>query len=279
MTLIHFQETEGIGPSARVWKKINCPHGAGFFRTRGEGNPAIGFYDDFLSFSETTLTDGYIHLQTATGTVVQIASEADAPGIVRLASLADNDETVLQLGNGLDVGAFRLQKDFAFEARVRVNAAAIVAGDHGFFAGMWTGGAAGGAIANLMFTTGDAIYATANLVGFQHLVGESTALDAVYQASGQTKVDGAVDTDLDTVETLVADTWVKLGFNFRATKPRRMEWFVNGVKEAEILEGAVAAAAFPDADAAFMQPTIGIRGVDATSAYLDVDWMACAQLY
>jgi len=279
MTLIHFQETEGIGPSARVWKKINCPHGTGFFRTRGEGNPAIGFYDDFQQVGNTSLYNGYILLQTATGSVVQIASEADAPGIVRLGSLADNDEAVIQPGAGLDIGPFRLQKDFAFEARIRVNAAAIVAGDHGFFVGMWTGGASGGAIANLMFTTGDALYATANLVGFQHLMGESTALDAVYQASGQTKVDGAVDTDLDTVETLVAATWVKLGFNFQATQPRRMEWFVNGVKEAEILESAVGAAAFPDADTAFMQPTIGIRGVDATSAYLDVDWMACAQLY
>jgi hypothetical protein len=279
MTQIYYQETEGIGPSARVWKTINCPHGSGFFRTRGEGNPAIGFYDDFLSFSETTLTDGYIHLETATGAIAQIASTATAPGIVRLQSKADNDEAVIQLGNGLDVGAFRLQKDFAFEARVRVDAEMIVAGDHGFFVGMATGGAAGCAMANQLFTTGDAIYGTADLVGFQKLAAESTALDAMYQASGQTKVDGAVDTDLDTVETLVADTWVKLGFRFTAGRPRKLEWFVNGVKEGEITETGVAAAAFPDADTAFMQPTIGVRGADAPDAYIDIDWWACAQLY
>lgn len=279
MTQIHFYETEGIGPSARVWTKINCPHGSGFFRTRGEGNPAIGFFDDFLSFSETTLTGGYVHLETASGTVKQHASStATAPGIVRLTSTADNDEAVMQLGNALDVGAFRLQKDFAFEARVRVNAAAIVADDHGYFIGMATGGASGCAIANQLFTTGDAIYATANLVGFQHLDGESTALDAMYQASGQTKVDGAVDTDLDTVHTLVADTWVKLGFLFRAARPRKLIWYVDGAKVCQIEETGVAAAAFPDADTAFMQPTIGMRGADTSNAYLDIDWWACAQL-
>lgn len=279
MTQIYFSETDGIGPSARVWNKINCPNGSGFFRTRGEGNPAFGFFDDFITWGNTSLYNGYILLQTATGTTLQIASTSTAPGIVRLTSAADNDEAVIQTGNGLDVGAFRLQRDFAFEARVRLNAAAIVAGDHGYFIGMATGGASGCAIANQLFTTGDVIYGTANLVGFQHLMGESTALDAMYQASGQTKVDGAVDTDLDTVHTLVTDTWVKLGYRFYANRPRKLEWFVDGAKVCEIGETGIAAAAFPDADTAFMQPTIGVRGKDATSAYLDIDWMACAQLY
>ena len=79
MTQIYFTDTDGIGPSARVWGKINCTHGAGFFRTRGEGNPAIGFFDDFLMQSDTSLEDGYGRLQTATGTVTQIASVATAP--------------------------------------------------------------------------------------------------------------------------------------------------------------------------------------------------------
>jgi hypothetical protein len=261
-----------------VWSKINCPHSAGFFRTRGEGNPALGFYDDFL-FHDTTTGDGYGKLTEHGATVAQIASEATAPGIVRLMADADNEEATLQLGNILDVGAFRLQKDFAFEARIRVNAAAIVATDYGFFVGMATGGASGCCVTEQLFAA-DAIYGTANLVGFQSLAAESTALDGMYQASGQTKVDGAVDTDLDTVETLVAATWVKVGFNFRAARPRRLEWFVNGIKEGEILETAVTAAAFPDADAAFMQPTIGIRGATSSgAANLDIDWWACAQLY
>jgi len=264
---------DGYWLSGEVFKKL--PIDAIFAGDRSAG---IGFCEDFIRVGNTSLYDGLIRLQTATGTAIQIASEANHSGILRLTSAADNDEAVIQLGNGLDVGPFRLQKDFAFECCVRLNAAAIVAGDHGFFAGMWTGGASGGAIANLMFTAGDAIYATANLVGFQHLVAESTALDAVYQASGQTKVDGAVDTDLDTVQTMVAGTWYKLGYRFSMMAPRRLEWYVDGVKVCEIGETAIAAAGFPDADTAFIQPTIGMRGVDATTAYLDIDWMACAQL-
>jgi len=241
-----------------------------------EGNPIIGHYDDFLKVGDTTLEDGYGRLTEHTGTLVQIASEATAPGIIQFATPADNDEVTIQLGNILDVGAFRLQKNFAFEARVRVDAEAIVAGDHGYFIGMATGGASGCCITEKLFAA-DAIYATANLVGFQHLAGESTALDAMYQASGQTKVDGAVNTNLDTVQTLVAATWYKLGFRFQAARPRKLEWFVDGALVCSIKETAVAAAAFPDADAAFMQPTIGMRGADATAATMDVDWWACAQ--
>ena len=278
MTILTFEETAGIGPSARLWKKMALPQGPGFYRTQSV-NPAIGHFDDFLSFSETTLTGGYIHLETASGAIAQYASTATAPGVIRLTSTADDDEAVIQLGNGLDVGAFRLQKDFVFEARVRVNAAAIVVDDHGYFIGMATGGASGCAIANQLFTTGDAIYGTANLVGFQHLDGESTALDAMYQASGQTKVDGAVDTDLDTVHTLEDGTWVKLGFRFVSNRPRKLEWYVDGAKVCQIEETSVAAAAFPDGDTAFMQPTIGMRGADTSNAYLDVDWWGCAQLY
>jgi len=276
MTQIYFEDTEGIGPSSRVWGKINCPSGSGYFRTRGEGNPAYGFFDDFLSFSETTLTGGYVHLETNGATVAQIASTVDAPGVVRLTANADAEEAVLQLGNALDVGPFRFQKDLAFECRIRVNAAAIVAGDHGFFVGLANGGASGAGTAGVLFAA-DVLGAT-DVVGFQHLVGESTALDAVYLVSGGTVMDGSQDTDLDTVETLVADTWVKLGFRYY-NYPRKLEWFVNGVKEAEIGETEIANAAFPDADADFMQPTIGLAPADATAANLDIDWWACAQLY
>lgn len=274
---VMFDELDGIGLSGRLWKKFALPYGPGFPRT-ASGNPAIGHFDDFLQFGNTSLYNGYILLQTATGTVVQIASEAAAPGIIRLGSLADNDEAVIQPGAGLDVGPFILNKDFCFEARVRINAAAIVAADHSFFVGMAMGGAAGAAIANLLFTASDILYATTDLCGFQHLAAESTALDAVYKMSGGTAMDGSQNTDLDTVHTLVADTWVKLGFSFVATKPRKLSWFVDGVEVASIGETEITASTFPDAATAFMQPTIGIRGKDATSAYLDVDWVACAEL-
>lgn len=265
--------------SPRVWGKLTPPASlgpnGGSFVT-GSGNPAFGFFDDFI-FHDATSGDGYGKLLTNSPTIAQVASTDGAPGILSFDWNADNEEAVLQGGNILDVGPYLLQHDFAFECRVKVDAEAIVAGDHGFFIGMSTGGASGTCVANQLFTAGDAIYATANLVGFQHLVAESTALDAMYQASGQTKVDGAVNTDLDTVHTLVAATWVKLGFRFRATKPRSLTWYVDGAEVCSIKETAITAAAFPDADTAFLQPTIGARGVDATAAQIQLDWWAAAQ--
>ena len=275
MTSLTYDETSGIGLSSRVWKNMPFPYGPGFVRTQS-GNPNIGFMDDFISFSETTLTGGYVHLETNGATVAQVASTATAPGVIRLSADADAEEAVIQLGNALDVGPFRFQKDLVFECRVKVNAAAIVAGNHGFFFGLANGGASGAGTAGVLFTS-DALGAT-DVVGFQHLVGESTALDAVYLVSGGTVMDGSQNTDLDTVHTLEDDTWVKLGFRFSARRPRKLIWFVDGVEQCSIGETEIAAAAFPDADADFMQPTIGLAPADSTAATIDVDWIACAQM-
>jgi hypothetical protein len=278
MTSLTYTETDGRMLSSKVWRGLALPNDAPLSQA---GNPQLSFFDDFDKTSDTSLEDGYIRLQTATGTVAQVASEATARGIVQLATPADNDEAVIQLGNGLDVGPYRLLTDFAFEARVRVDAEAIVAGDHSFFIGMASGGAAGGAIANKLFTASDVLFVTTlDAVGFYHLAAESTALDACYLAQDNgTTVDGSVNTDLDTVQTLVAATWYKLGFRFRATRPRKLEWYVDGALVCSIKETAVAAAAFPDAADAWLQPTFGARGADATAATMDIDWWACSQLY
>ena len=261
------------GPSESIWGNVPVDQ-----IMAGDRSCGFGFQDDFTNFAATSLYDGYILLQTATGTVIQIDSEENHPGIVQLTSAADNDEAVIQLGNGIDVGPYRMGANgLAFEAYVRVDAEAIVADDHGFFVGMGTGGAAGLAIANQLFTTADAIFATADICGFQHLDGESTALDAMYQASGETKTDGAVNTDLDTVHTMVAATWVKLGFLYHP-HPRRLTWFVDGTEVCHVAEAEIVEDEFPDASTAFMQPTIGMRGADATEATMDVDWVRCMQI-
>jgi hypothetical protein len=270
---------EGIGLSPNLWRSmptellLNGPDvGAGW-----------GFFDHFLRFGNTSLYDGHIILATGSGTTVaQIDSEATAPGIVQLTLDGDgaNDEAVFQTGNGLDVGPFIMSSyDFVFEARVRFNAYAIVASKASYFIGMATGGAAGAAITDLLFTdSGGALYGTNSFVGFQKLYAESTALDGMYQASGQTKVDGAVNTDLNAIKTLVAATWVKLGLRYQAS-PRKLTWFVDGDPICSIGKTALDAAAFPDA--VYLQPTIGCKDVAGSSnnITLDIDWWAAAQSY
>lgn len=263
------------GPSENIWGNFPVDQ-----IMAGDRSAGFGFHDDFTRFAATTLYDGYIILDTATGAITQVASEENHPGIIRLATLADNDEAVLQLGNGLDVGPYRMGADaFAFEAYVRFDAEAIVAGDHSFFIGMASGGAAGAAIANLLFTASDILYdTTLDCCGFCHLAGDAvgTALDAVYKASTEAVTDGAVNTDLDTVQTLVALTWYKLGFLY-LPHPRRCAWFVDGVEVCAVNEVEIVEDEFPDASTAFMQPTLGMRGADAPDAYMEVDWMRCMQ--
>lgn len=263
------------GLSGAVWNRLGEPLGRGF--VSGAGNPAFGVFDDFLNFGNTSLYDGKILLAGGGCSVAQIASEANHPGIIRISmDGTQNDEGVIQLGAGLDVGPYKFASDLAFEAYVRLSANGIVVNVASIFAGLATGGSAGAAITDKMFAdTTPTLYATNDFVGFQHLYGETTALDAMYQASGQTKVDGAVNTNLDTIHTLVAATWVKLGFRYNH-HPRRLAWFVDGVEVASITKTALDAAAFPDAT--YLQPTIGIKiGSGAAAVTLDIDWWGTAQ--
>jgi hypothetical protein len=234
-------------------------------------------FDHFLNYGNTSLYDGKIILAAAGCSAAQIASEASHPGIVRLTidGNAADDEVVLQLGAGLDAGPFLLAANpLVFEAYIRVSA--VTEAKWSWFVGLASGGSAGAAITDKMFadTTG-AVYATQSFCGFQHLVAEGSALDAMYQLSGQTKVDGAVNTDLDTVHTVVAAAWVKVGFRFDP-HPLRCSWYINGVEKCHIGATPVAAAAFPDT--AYMQPTIGIKDIAGDAELtIDMDWWACAQ--
>ena len=261
------------GPSESIWG--NVPVDQIFaFQDRSCG---FGFHDDFIRFGNTSLYDGYIRMVTASCAVQQIDSEANHPGIVQLYGVGDtlDDECVLQAGNGLDDGPFKLaDHGLAFEGYIR--ASAITAAKWSWFLGLATGGAAGAGITDLLFDDAEALYATNDFIGFQHLLAEGAALDGMYQASGQTKVDGAVNTDLDTIHTLVATEWVKLGLLY-TPYPRRLGWHVNGVEVAHIGQAALDAAAFPDAT--FLQPTFGMKdGAGNEALNLDKDWWRVAQI-
>jgi len=274
-----WDELDGYGLSGRLWRKFDRD---GILVAK-DPTLGVGIYDDFVQFGATSLHAGHIILASGTGTTVaQIDSEAYAKGIVRLLLDGDaaNDETVLQLGAGLDDGPFMFANhDLCFEARVRVDA--ITASKWSWFVGLATGGAAGAAITDKMFadTTG-ALYATNSFVGFQKLYAEGAAVDGMYQKSGQTKVDGAVNTDLDTLATMVAATgvaaeWRKLGIRY-FSHPKKLAWYVDGVEVASILASALDAAAFPDD--VYLTPTIGAKDVAGDAElHLDIDWWACAQ--
>jgi hypothetical protein len=82
---------------------------------------------------------------------------------------------------------------------------------------------------------------------------------------------------------MVADTYVKLGFRYRA-HPKTVEWYVNGarpggnISPALLTAAEVAAATFP-ASTVPMAPVIGIKDIAGNAALnLKMDWWGAAQL-
>ncbi len=282
--LTTFSSFDDRGLSGKLWSGFSPPTANGF-ESMAAGNPAFGFFDDFLRFDGTTLSQGYFTLATGTGAVAQVASDYDRSttanklstglGELQLSATADNDEGVLAFGNGLDAPFTLAQKrDLAFECRVKMSV--ILAADYCFFVGL---GELGAQATTKIFDGGQDLDNTYDLLGFQHLIAESTAIDGMYQVGGQTPVDGAVNTGLDTLHTLVADAYVKLGFRYRAST-NTIHWYVNGAEDkGSRLNLATIEAAdsgtFPDDN--FMTPMAIIGTDQATPMLATFDWWACAQ--
>jgi hypothetical protein len=265
------------GLSGDLWRKM--PYDAIF---AGNRNVGVGFFDDFLWKASTSLYDGYFTLLTGTGLVSRIASDWDPTsaatrattglGLCRLFGTADNDEAIIMYGNALDAPFHLGRKDLAFECRFRCTT--VEASDIGFFIGLAEIGAQA---TTKCITAADAIDNDYDLIGFQHLAAESTAVDGMYQVGAQTKVDGAVNTDLDTLATLVAATFIKVGFRYFADTDT-IHWFVDGVedKDARLKVSDLTSGTFPDDN--FMTPLAVIQTPAADDESLVLDWWACAQM-
>lgn len=286
--LLTFDEFDTRLPSGRLWRGFAPPAlmgPAGTTWMAPSGNPAFGFFDNFQSFHATTLEGPYKFFKGTGCTVEQIVDTATEKGILQLGidGNAANDEAVLQWGRGLSAPFFFGNKDMVFECRLTVSA--ITAAKWSIFAGLALADATDGAgITDKIFadTTGLLVTTFAG-VGFQHLSAEGAAWDGAYKAASQTAQDGSTKTKIDTLQTMVADTYVKLGFRYRAY-PKKLEFYVNNARPGGLTAPALltatelAAATFP-ASTVPMAPVIGIKDIGGNAALnLKLDWWACAQL-
>lgn len=259
----------GYGLSPDLWKNFPVDD----IISHHDRNVGIGFFEDFDCFSDTTLEDGWLRL-TGTGcTIAQIADEANAYGMVRLAldGNAANDEAVLVRGNGLSAPFYLTNYDLVWECRFRVSA---------ITAAKWSIGCGLGQVdigtTDYLFVDTTGAAADKNMVGFFHLAAEGAAWDGAYRADGQTYQDGAVRTALDSLHTMVAATFVKMGMRYRASS-NSLHWYVNGVEKANIGAGVKTAATFPDD--VFLTPFFGAKDIGGDAGLnVDVDWIACAQM-
>ena len=276
----HFEDISTRLFSPKLWRGFGAPTNMnpwGSSYQTPSGNPAFGFFDDFLSFQASTLEGPYLILESAGCTVEQIADTATEKGIVQLAldGNANNDEAVLQWGRGLGAPFKLADKDLVFECKFALSA--ITAAKWDVAVGL---GEVGMGATDTLFTDDD-ILADKNFLGFVHLVAEGAAFDGAYKADGQTYQDGGTKTKLNALATCVAATQIKMGFRYRA-HPKTVEWYVNGTMPggqtapAKLTATEIDAATFPDD--VFLAPIIGLKdGAGDTALTLKMDWWACAQ--
>jgi len=190
----------------------------------------------------------------------------------------DNDEGWLTTG-GNQGGAFLISdtagadKKLWFEARVKVSS--IVDDVVAFFVGLSEEGLAG---ANTMVDdTG--VMADKDYIGFNtvHVNGGTTGLNAVlrftYKKAGQT-----AQTVLATLDTLVADTYVKLGFKYDPSEltTKRIKVYLNGVEQSTYVTATnIATATFPDGEE--LAVLFGSKAGTGTASTTSFDWIRVAQ--
>ena len=277
---LHYEELSTRLFSPRLWKGFGSPtnmNPSGSSFQTPSGNPAFGFFDDFLTFNATSLVGPYMNLLTTGCTAAVGADTATAKGVLDLTTDATgaNDEAVIKWG-GLAAAPFKMaDHDLAFECRLSVSA--ITAAKWSWAVGL---GAADMIVTDQLFADAGAL-ANKAFVGFNKLVAEGGAIDGAYKAVGQTYQDGATKTKLNALHTAVVNTYVKLGLRYRGG-PKSLEFYVNGrlagsaSAPARLTASEIDAATFPDD--VFLAPYVGIKAVagDAILA-ISTDWWACAQ--
>ena len=154
----------------------------------------------------------------------------------------------------------------AFECRLRKTTIADNA--VGFFVGLAEGPVGD---AHLVVDTG-VIKAGISAVGFSCLMDDGDKADIIHQDT----VAAAPVTVLANAATLVANTYIKLGFLFdpAATTDKRIKWFVDGTELGTYTTGTqIAASTFPGDEgmAAMVIAAVGGAGLTDT---LSLDWWA-----
>ena len=238
------------------------------------------FFDDFDKlglYATATSQGGYITYQDSGVTVQQCAAADNSEGEFGVLEITGNDaahdEGSIELGGGT-AGLVRIDDTagelavVAFEARVKQTA--ITTGGVCFALGLGQPGfAAADALVN---TTGALVAAGKDFVGFQTLLGSNSEIDTVYQIGGT----GTAVQVKDNADTMVADTWVKLGLVFdpNAEADKKMKFFADGVELGDSVTDAIiaAASAFPTDEE--MTPVLLTKVLTATAAPFYMDWWA-----
>lgn len=235
------------------------------FKMMGKVAPAIsGATAGFLA-SEGGAYQYYVDTGTSTSSIEGLAASLD--GICKLITgSTDNHEVWMQAGAGGNLGLITATNPqrMWFECRF---ATGQITTTSNTFVGL---GEEGLAAANTVTDAG--ALADKDLLGFWTLEAASQTLVFGYKKAGQTAVEV-----IAALQTLVADTFYKLGFMFDPLAPaaKRLKVFKNGVEQTTYVTAAnIAAATFPLEQK--MSPLFGIKNNNA-AVNASLDWWAFSQ--
>ena len=267
----------GRGLSPEIWQAYGFIGGV-------NGDPSLFpfFFDDFANlgvYATGTSQGGYITNQDTGVTIQQCASADNSEGEFGVLEMSHDgtahDEGSIELGSGVS-GLVRIDPTVgeravvAFEARIKIVTVAV--GDACFALGL---GKAGIYADDMIVDTTGALVAQ-DFVGFQTLLTSNSEIDAIY--SIDTTGVAAGFTDGDNVDTLVADTWVKLGvvYDPLAEADNTMKWFADGVELGcgkQVTDAIITAGtAFPTDQE--LTPVFGTKILTAAATTAYMDWWA-----
>lgn len=238
-------------------------------------NPSAGIYvfDDFTNTPDVAAgavaVYGNYHGFASTGG--SVADAGVSGGVKTLSSDGDNEgASIAQISKSFFIS--RDHKLLCFEARIKKSL--IEDTEHGFFIGLIDACTLSATVPIAAAGT----LADENFVGFHNLEGDGDKLDVVYKADGVTQVTLAAD-----AVTLVADTWVKVGFRFEPTNSIGkwyIRFFYDNVEVASARYQVVASAGtdFPN-DAALGMVFAVLNATGTTPGSSSIDWWACGQLF
>jgi hypothetical protein len=269
--------TTGLSP--RLWGRVS-----GSMMASDGSKRLVLAGDDFLC---PTNSDTYTRLYSkmnytsyidTSGTL--LGSGTEKAGVLAMYHTnTDNKETWLQSGDAASVlGAI---SDVAanahltaFECRFKVNS--VVDDVNAIFLGL----AEEATVAENAKVDDTGVMVNKDYIGFDSVhtnggtAGTNAILRWVYKKSGQTAA-----TKIATLQTMVADTWYKVGFVYDPNAPtaKRITCYLDNVKQSTYITGTnIATATFPDGEE--MGFLAGIKSGTGTAGYLYLDWWAYAQL-
>lgn len=275
------------GPSPGVWDKLTARG------LSGDGTRAYVVSDDFLVFGQSVAVSSnvgcyvsqagqYKSFEGSSATLAQLATASG--GVIQLGTPATDNivSAICQGGAGTSAATSvlgALNRDTnprltCFETRFKVSS---VADDvQAIFVGLMEEN--GAVTACKVDDTGATI--DNDYIGFDTVhtnggtAGTNAKLRFVYKKDGAT-----AQTVISTLQTMVADTWYKVGFVYDPDAPesKRIACYLDGVRQGTyVTDAAMNASTFPDGEE--MGFTAMTKSGVATASNLQLDWWAFGQV-